>query len=283
VNWTTLVPVEALAAALGSAGLAVVDCRHVLSDPAAGERAWLQSHIPGAGHARLDRDLSDHRKPATLGRHPLPEADDFAATLARLGVTPAAQVVAYDAGDGAMAAARLWWLLRLLGHERVAVLDGGFARWRELGLATQSGAPVIQPGYYAGVFDARQVVASEDVAGRSGDAPGWLLDARAPERFRGEVEPLDPVAGHVPGAINRPYTDNLDGLRFRSAEALRADYLGLLAGHEPADVVLGCGSGVTACHNLLAMEYAGLHGARVHAASWSGWVQDGSRPVARGA
>lgn len=283
MNWTTLVQADTLAAALPDSGLVVVDCRHELADHAAGERAWRQSHIPGAGHVRLDRDLADPGKPAALGRHPLPEAADFSATLARLGITPATQVVAYDAGDGAMAAARLWWLLRLFGHPRVAVLDGGFARWRELGLLTETTEPVIQPGHYRGEFDGRQVVGSEEVAGRLAEPPGWLLDARAPQRFRGEVEPLDPVAGHIPGALNRPYADNLDGLRFRTPEALRADFLALLAGRQPADVVLGCGSGVTACHNLLAMEHAGLHGARVHAASWSGWVQDAMRPVARGA
>lgn len=282
MNWTTLVPAETLAAALGAPGLVPVDCRHALAEPDAGERAWRQLHLPGAGHLRLDRDLSDHRKPARLGRHPLPEAADFTATLARLGVTPEAQVVAYDAGDGAMAAARLWWLLRLLGHARVAVLDGGIARWLELGLATETAAPLIRDGHYEGGFDLLQVVQSDEVAGRLGEPPGWLLDARAPERFRGEVEPLDPVAGHIPGAINRPYADNLDGLRFRSPVALRADFLALLAGRDPGDVVLGCGSGVTACHNLLAMEHAGLPGARVHAASWSGWVQDASRPVATG-
>jgi thiosulfate/3-mercaptopyruvate sulfurtransferase len=282
VNWTTLVQAETLAASLGAPRLVLVDCRHVLADADAGERAWRQSHLPGAGHARLDRDLSDHRKPAWLGRHPLPGAVEFAATLAGLGITPESQVVAYDAGDGAMAAARLWWLLRLLGHARVAVLDGGFARWQALGLPTESSIPAVRPGHYEGGFDLLQVAQTEEVAGRLGEAPGWLLDARAPERFRGDVEPLDPVAGHIPGAINRPYSDNLDGQRFRSPEALRADFLGLLAGRDPRDVVLGCGSGVTACHNLLAMELAGLPGARVHGASWSGWVQDASRPVARG-
>jgi thiosulfate/3-mercaptopyruvate sulfurtransferase len=282
VNWTTLVAAEDLAPALGSHGLVVVDCRHVLADADAGAAAWRESHLPGAGHARLDRDLSEHRKPAGYGRHPLPHATDFVTTLARLGVTPEAQVVAYDAGDGAMAAARLWWLLRLLGHARVAVLDGGFARWRELGLATESAAPAIRPGHYQGKFDLLQLAQSDEVAARLGESPGWLLDARAPERFRGDVEPLDPVAGHIPGAINRPYADNLEAGRFRAPEALRADFLGCLAGRDPRDVVLGCGSGVTACHNLLAMEHAGLHGARVHAASWSGWVHDATRPVARG-
>jgi thiosulfate/3-mercaptopyruvate sulfurtransferase len=282
VSAGVLVSVDALEAALGAGDLVLVDCRFSLADPGAGERAWREAHLPGAVYAHLDRDLSDHRKPSALGRHPLPDAADFRALLGRFGITPGTRVVAYDAGDGAMAAARLWWLLRLLGHARVAVLDGGFARWRELGLATESAAPAIRPGHYQGKFDLLQLAQSDEVAARLGESPGWLLDARAPERFRGDVEPLDPVAGHIPGAINRPYADNLEAGRFRAPEALRADFLGCLAGRDPRDVVLGCGSGVTACHNLLAMEHAGLHGARVHAASWSGWVHDATRPVARG-
>ncbi|WP_146910208.1 sulfurtransferase [Arenimonas daejeonensis] len=285
MNWTTLVSAEDLAAAYGDPSLVVVDCRHVLAgaDPGAGERAWQVSHLPGAGHAHLDRDLSDHCKPASLGRHPLPEAADFRAVLVRLGITPASQVVAYDAGDGAMAAARFWWLLRLLGHRRVAVLDGGFARWTALGLPLETVPPTPKAGAYEGDFDMAQVAGTDEVRTRLHDAPGWLLDARAPERFRGEIEPLDPVAGHVPGARNRPYTDNLADGRFRAPGALRADFERLMGGRDPREVVLGCGSGVTACHNLLAMEHAGLAGARIHAASWSGWVSDASRPVATGA
>ena len=191
-------------------------------------------------------------------------------------------MVAYDAGDGAMAAARFWWLLRLLGHRRVAVLDGGFARWRGLGLPLETDPPVSRRGAYEGEFDSAQVVTTDEVLSRLPTAPGWLLDARAAERFRGEVEPLDPVAGHVPGALNRPYADNLAQGLFRAPEALRADFERLLQGRAPAEVVLSCGSGVTACHNLLAMEHAGLHGARVYAPSWSGWVSEPARPVATG-
>ncbi|MBW8367601.1 MAG: sulfurtransferase [Arenimonas sp.] len=280
-NWTTIVAPSDLAAALGQPGLVLVDCRHALADADAGERDWRASHLPGAGHAHLDRDLSDHRKPPSHGRHPLPEAEDFNRTLARLGVNADSQVVAYDAGDGSMAAARLWWLLRLMGHSRVAVLDGGVAAWRSLGLAMESAAPRIAPGHYAGHFNAAAIATADDVAARLGEAPGWLVDARAPERFRGDVEPLDPVAGHIPGAVNRPFAANLDSGRLRSPSELRADFQALIGERAPADVVLSCGSGVTACHNLLAMAHAGLDGARVYAGSWSGWVSDRSRPVAR--
>lgn len=282
MNWTTLVQAQDLAAALGQAGLVLVDCRHVLADADAGERAWREAHLPGAGHAHLDRDLSDHGRPASLGRHPMPEASAFNRTLARLGVVPESQVVAYDASDGAMAAARLWWLLRLMGHRRVAVLDGGVARWQALALPMQAAGPATAPGHYEADFDTTQVATSEDVLARLGEAPGWLLDARAPERFRGDVEPLDPVAGHIPGAVNRPFAANVRDGVLRPADELRREFLALSPGRRPQDIVLSCGSGVTACHNLLAMAHAGLDGARVYAASWSGWVSDRTRPVAGG-
>ncbi|MFY2764256.1 sulfurtransferase [Arenimonas sp. MALMAid1274] len=283
MNWTTLVTAADLAASLGAADLVVVDCRHVLADADAGEQTWRAGHLPGAGHVHLDRDLSDHRKPAAQGRHPLPDAADFTAVLRRLGIGPGTQVVAYDAGEGAMAAARFWWLLRLLGHARVAVLDGGLAAWTARGLPLETAIPAHEPGDYAGQFDLAQVADVQEVMSRLHEAPGWLLDARAPERFRGEVEPLDPVAGHVPGARNRPYAYNLVQGVFKPAGKLREEFLALIGSRDPAEVVLGCGSGVTACHNLLAMEHAGLHGARIYAGSWSGWVSDRARPVATGA
>lgn len=282
MNWTTLVSAEELASQLGAPSLRLVDARFVLAggDTDAGERAWRSGHLPGASYVHLDRDLSDHRKPTSEGRHPLPDADAFCTTLERLGITGQSQVVVYDAADGAMAAARFWWLMKLLGHRRVAVLDGGFARWTELGLPIETRTPTPAPGNYRASYDTSAIATGDEVMRRLGEPAGCLLDARAPERFRGEVEPLDPVAGHIPGAVNRPYADNLQDGRFRPAEILRNEFTALLAGRAPGDVLLNCGSGVTACHNLLAMEHAGLHGARIYAGSWSGWISDPTHPVA---
>jgi len=279
-----LVSVDALAAMSGDPSLRVVDARAVLADPEAGRAAFAASHLPGAVHADLDRDMSD-RSAAGQGRHPLPDAAAFARRVGEWGIGPSHRVVVYDAADGSMAAARLWWLLGLLGHERVAVLDGGLAAWREAGLPETSAeeSPAALPPYPGAGFDRSRIADANEVLARLGDAPGWLLDARAGERFRGEVEPIDPVAGHIPGALNRPFALNLRDGRFRPADELRAELEPLLHGHAPSRVVLSCGSGVTACHLLLAMEHAGLAGAKVYAGSWSGWIADPSRPVATGA
>jgi len=285
IDWHTLVDADSLARALGHADLRIVDARFApatVDDPDFGRRAYDQSHLPGAVYADLNRDLSNLSRPG-LGRHPLPHEADFTAALGRWGITPNSQVVVYDAADGSMAAARLWWLLRLLGHRRVAVLDGGLAAWRSAGLpeSTQPGAYPEVPAYPA-QFDTTQIADAEEVGRRAQEAPGWLIDVRSPERFAGLAEPIDPVAGHVPGAINRPLPLSLAQGRFLPAAQLREDLLPRLGGHAPADVVLMCGSGVTACHTLLAMEAAGLHGARVYAGSWSGWISDSARPVATG-
>lgn len=284
MHWTTLVDVPALAARLDDPQLRLLDARAVLSDPAAGAAAHAASHLPGAVHADLDRDLSDHGVHGQ-GRHPLPEAAAFARRVGGWGIGPQHEVVVYDAGDGSMAAARAWWLLRLLGHARVAVLDGGLAAWRQAGGAEEAGAgagyPPLPP-YPSHGFDDARIASADDVLQRLGEPPGWLLDARGAERFAGDAEPIDPVAGHVPGAVNRPFALNLRDGRLRPAAELRAGLEPLLHGRDAADTVLMCGSGVTACHLLLAMEHAGLPGARVYAGSWSGWIADPSRPVARG-
>jgi thiosulfate/3-mercaptopyruvate sulfurtransferase len=285
MNWTALVSVDELRAALGARDLVVVDARFGLGDPGAGEAAWRTTRVPGARYAHLDRDLSDKTRPASEGRHPLPPIAGFRTKLGAWGIGPDTQVVVYDASEGAMAAARLWWLLRLVGHRRAAVLDGGFAAWSEAGAPIEAGDPIVAVdvgAYPAPAFDAAQVATTDEVVARLPQAPGWLLDARNGERFRGEVEPIDRVAGHVPGARNRPYTENLRDGRFRPADELREAFLGLTGHRDPREVLLSCGSGVTACHNLLAMEAAGLPGARIYAPSWSGWISDPARPVATG-
>jgi len=280
-NWTTLVSAQELAAALGREDVIVFDTRHSLAEPEAGEAAHRVAHIPGAFYAHLDRDLSDHRKPHD-GRHPWPELSDFTAALGRWGVTPRHQVVVYDASEGALAAARMWFLLRTLGHERVAVLDGGLQRWMSLGLPVEADMPVATPAPpYQATFDESRLLDAAQVQAHL-DAGGLLLDARAPERFRGEVEPIDRVAGHVPGARNRPYALSMQDGAFRPAQELAREFAPVVQGRDAREVVAMCGSGVTACHLLLALEHAGVKGARLYTGSWSGWIDDPSRPVARG-
>lgn len=292
--WTTLVDAVSLAAVLASTSprlvdaratastaTRLVDARFSLADPQSGAAGYAAGHLPGAVYADLNRDLSDLSRQGH-GRHPLPDSEAFAATLGRWGIGADTQVVVYDAGDGSMAAARLWWLLRLIGHRRVAVLDGGLAAWQAAGqpvVADETRVPALPP--YPGHFDLAQVAAADEIVARLAQAPGWLIDARAGERYRGEVEPLDRVAGHVPGALNRPFALNLRDGRFRPAAELRAELEPLLGAHAPGEAVMMCGSGVTACHLLLAFEIAGLPGARVFADSWSGWSSDPERPVAR--
>ena len=275
-TWTTLIDAEALAGQLGAADLRLFDCRFALNDDAIGEAAWSEAHLPGAQYAHLGRDLSGPHRPGA-GRHPWPEAAAFAAWLGRSGVTPETQVVAYDGGDGAYAA-RLWWLLRTLGHDGVAVLDGGWARWTALGLPTTPEVPVVAAADYRGAFDSGQLFDAAEIPVRLA-AGDLLLDARAAERYRGEVEPIDRVAGHVPGAVNRPYAANLHEGRFKPAEQLAQEFSALLGDRAPQQTIAMCGSGVTACHHLLAMAHAGLPGARLFTGSWSGWIEDPARPV----
>ncbi len=260
----------------------VVDCRFDLARPAAGEAAYLESHIPCAVYAHLDRDLSVPPS-GRSGRHPLPTVEVMTATLGRLGVGTGLSVVAYDQDHG-MYASRLWWMLRYLGHDAVRVLDGGFAGWcaegRPVAVGQESRAPHV---ITTAAGRRHMLVTAGEVARVLGDSAWRLLDARAAERFRGDVEPLDPVAGHIPGAINAPWIDNVgpDG-RMRAPAELRRRFERALSGVAPDHAIAYCGSGVSACHDLLGMEAAGLHGARLYAGSWSEWCADPTRPVARG-
>jgi thiosulfate/3-mercaptopyruvate sulfurtransferase len=276
---TTLIAADELAHAIDRC--LVVDCRHDLSDLDAGRRAYDAGHLPGAFFLHMDEDLS---APTTgrNGRHPLPTRERVRDMLASLGLADDRQLVAYDAQGGAMAS-RLWWMARWVGHEATAVLDGGLAAWTRAGYPLVTDVPSPTRGRLSARPPLGEAVDAAAVAAMLGAADRLLLDARAPERYRGEVEPLDPVAGHIPGALNRPWQSNLreDG-RFKPAPVLRAELEPLLAGRPAASVVNQCGSGVTACHNLLAMEHAGLAGSLLYAGSWSEWVADPSRPVAVG-
>lgn len=274
---TTIVSVSELSQRLDDAGWVVCDCRHDLADTEAGRRAYAESHIPGARFVHLDEDLSDPRT-GRNGRHPLPAPEAFTRRLGRLGVSNSSQVVAYDASGGYYAA-RLWWMLRWLGHDAVAVLDGGWNAWMAAGLPVTSKPAVIRPVSFKAHPRAGLAVDPETVA----TGTLLLLDARAPNRYRGENETLDPVAGHIPGAGNRFFQLNLDAAgHFRTPAELKRDFDALIERRPPSDIVHYCGSGVTACHNLLAMEIAGLAGSRLYPGSWSEWVSDPSRPVATG-
>jgi thiosulfate/3-mercaptopyruvate sulfurtransferase len=276
-----LIAAETLAELLDEPGLRIFDCRFDLADPAAGEGEYRQAHLPGARHLRLDRDLSGPVTPAT-GRHPLPAPAEFEARLRDWGTGAGSIVVAYDAANG-MYAARLWWMLRWLGHDRALVLDGGYARWRALGLPVTLEEPGHPPGDFVAHLRPDLAVDAAAVLAVAADPGSRVLDARAPERFRGELEPIDAVAGHVPGAVNHPLTESLaaDG-RLRSPAELRGAFEASLGVVPPTNVVAMCGSGVTACHLLLAMEQAGLAGARLYAGSWSEWIRDPRRPVEKG-
>jgi thiosulfate/3-mercaptopyruvate sulfurtransferase len=270
----------------------VFDCSFDLADATAGERAYAAAHIPGAAYLHIDRDLSAAKRPDPTtgrdprGRHPMPDRARFAARIGSLGVTPGVQVVVVDR-QGGMFAARAWWLLRWLGHRPVALLDGGLAAWQAAGGAVEAGPPPAgDPRAAPYPIHVPSLVAMVDTATLLADLGARrIVDARAAERYRGEVEPLDPVAGHIPGAFNRPFLGNLgaDG-RFKPVAQLRAEWAALLGedAAAAADVVHHCGSGVTACHNLLAQELAGLGSAVLYPGSWSEWCADPARPVARG-
>lgn len=277
---TTLVDTKTLALHQEDSHWVIFDCRFVLTEPAAGARAYAEGHIPGARYAHLDEDLSSPVK-ATSGRHPLPHVATLAGKLGQWGVDANKQVVVYDDSFGSIAA-RLWWLLRWLGHKAVAVLDGGFPRWQREGFPLTMRAPSAKPTVFRPHVDNSLWVRTDSVLERLGHRDHILIDARAPERFNGEIEPLDTVAGHIPGSVNHPFQNNLDRTGcFLPAPELRQQFSKYLEGIGPDRVISSCGSGVTACHNILAMEYAGLSGSRLYAGSWSEWIRDGKRPIAK--
>ena len=278
MNPGLLVSTTTLAAHLDDPEWIVADCRHDLANPDAGRAAYGQAHIPGARFFHLDHDLSGPRT-GTNGRHPLPDPAKFAATLEKAGIGPTSRVIAYDA-QGGMNASRLWWLMRWIGHDRVSVLDGGWKAWTEEARPVSALPPVIRSARLVPVLQPIAVPAPEILASM-GSVP--LLDARTAERYRGNNETMDPVAGRIPGAMNRFFMHNLtDNGRFKAIDLLKREFTSVLGNTNPADVVNYCGSGVSACHNILAMELAGLQGSRLYPGSWSEWCADPARPIAQG-
>jgi len=278
---STLVSPGELGAHLDDPGWVIVDVRHDLVHPDTwGEAQYRAGHIPGARFAHVDADLSAPKN-GRNGRHPLPTPEQAAQTFGRLGIDRGKQVVAYDQNNG-MFAARLWWMLRWLGHEAVAVLDGGYARWLAEKRPTSQESPVVAPA----IFEVQRVAPTVSASGVASSLPRHtlvLVDARAAERYRGDTEPIDPVAGHIPGALNRPYSRNLQpDATFRRAAELRSEFESMLHGRAVSDVVHYCGSGVSACHNVLAMAIAGYPLTRLYPGSWSEWSADAKRPIARG-
>lgn len=288
--YTTLISVtELMALTRNDANVMLFDCSFDLSQPQAGYESYLAQHITGAIYANLDTDLSDktgHGSAVSGGRHPLPSRERLAAWLSRLGLTPSTQVVVYDR-QGSMVAGRLWWMLKWLGHERVALLDGGFQKWQAAQGATRQGSEPTGPAseYPCGTAacSLAQLVDAQEVAKHIGSQNAAIVDARAAPRFKGEVEPLDPIAGHIPGALNRPFNSNLSSEgTFKPAHVLKAEFDALLAGRDPLQTIHHCGSGVSAIPNVLAMAVAGYGMTQLYAGSWSDWCSEPGRPVAQG-
>lgn len=281
MNYKTFVSTEILVQHLDDPDWVIVDCRFDLADPEWGISAYRQAHIPGAVYADLNRDLSGPVTPQT-GRHPLPDPEDLRRTFGSLGIDSNKQVVAYDTANGSYAA-RLWCLLRMYGHDRVAVLEGDFNIWQQEGRPVSSGIETNPAVEFTGTFDPSRIIETSELQQKIATGQIRLIDARAPERFKGEKEPIDPVAGRIPTAVNRFHGENLtpDG-KPKPAEQLRREFELLLENVKPEDVVVYCGSGVTSCFHLVAMEHAGISGARLYAGSWSEWIRDPNRPIATG-
>jgi thiosulfate/3-mercaptopyruvate sulfurtransferase len=266
---------------MGNENLRIIDARFVLSDANAGFSAYAKAHIPNAQYVDLNRDLSGEKINPLLGRHPLPSAVQFSAVLSRLGITPQMHVVVYDQADAAMAASRFWFLMRLVGHKNVSVLDGGLNAWLAAGFTVEQREPLAIATHYDVNFQECMLVSTSELKSLlANSAETVLIDARAAERFRGEIEPLDKKAGHIPSAINRPFGLNMQDGFLKSPGQLRSEFLPLITGK--TNILLSCGSGVTACHNALALSHAGIENYRLFAPSWSGWVADDENAVAVG-
>ena len=278
-----LISTAELATAINAqaAQLVVVDSRHDLMNAAAGRDAYAAGHIPRAIFMSIDDDLAG-KKNGSNGRHPLPPPDVFAATLGAKGIGNDTRVVVYDSGN-AMYAGRLWWMLRWLGHDNVFVLDGGFAKWQLEGRPLETADQTRAPATFVASVRAQMRLTADDTVAAITDPQLRIVDARAAERYRGEVEPVDPIAGHIPGATNRPFGLNQRDGVFKPAAELKLEFEAILDGRAPTQLIHQCGSGVSACANMLAMEHAGLPGSRLYAGSWSEWCSDPTRPVAVGA
>jgi thiosulfate/3-mercaptopyruvate sulfurtransferase len=278
-RYSAVICAPALAAHLAEPGLRLLDCRASLQSVAAGREAYAKSHLPRASFADLLEDLSGPLVAGKTGRHPLPELGTFVAKLGAWGISADNQVVAYDDAGGAFAA-RLWWMLRWLGHDAVAVLDGGLPAWVAEGRAVTDEVVAPLPAVFTPRLRSELLVSTRELATPQ-SSERKLFDARAPERFRGEVEPIDPVAGHIPGALNLPFAGNLRDGRFLEPAQLRARFAQALDGTPPQEAIVYCGSGVTACHDVLAFAHAGLPLPRLYAGSWSEWITDPARPTER--
>ncbi len=279
--YTTLISAQTLNQNLNNPNWVIVDCRFSLADTEAGAKAYRHGHIPSARYSHLDKDLSSQITDFT-GRHPLPNFSLLAKKLGDWGIGNSSQVVVYDDAGGAFAG-RLWWLLRSLGHDHVAVLDGGIKQWQKQGLPVTTALPVVKPAVFRPYINETAWLSALQVQNSLAAKAICLIDARTPERYRGEQEPIDPVAGHIPYALNRAFQLNLDGNGlFLPPEQLRQQFKQLIGSAAPEQVVHYCGSGVTACHNLLAMEHAGLTGSKLYAGSWSEWIRNKNRTVAKG-
>jgi thiosulfate/3-mercaptopyruvate sulfurtransferase len=277
---TTLISTDVLAEHLADKSWLIADCRYNLNEDVWGRAQYEAAHVPGAVFVDVAHDLAGQQTGAN-GRHPVPATEDMAATFGRLGIADDTQVIAYDQEAGAFAS-RLWWMLRYLGHDAIAVLDGGFAKWTREGRPVRGGVETRgSAGFTARLRKDMRVTVDETLA-RLGDPSVLLIDARSPDRYAGRPDPLDTIYGHIPGARNRYYRHNVsEAGTMRSARELRTDFEKIVGGSAASQVVMYCGSGITACHNLLAMEHAGLHGARLFAGSWSEWESDPNRPVER--